>query len=250
MTPDRRFEIFPAIDLRSGRVVRLKQGDDSRKTVYGDDPRATLEEFAEAGTRWVHVVDLDAALGHGHQRPLVETVAAAAEELGVSLQLGGGLRDREACRWAFEAGCRRVVVSSILARDFDLFLELVEEYPDGMVPALDFRSGKLGIAGWTETSDLGFEELVERLRGLSCPAALVTDIVRDGQMMGPNQVLAAAVAQGTGIPALISGGVRSLEDLRLACRVPGLGGAVVGRALYEGAFSLRQALNLCSEEAA
>lgn len=250
MDPTRKFEVFPAIDLRSGRVVRLRQGDDARRTVYGDDPRATLKRFAEAGTRWVHVVDLDAALGHGDQRPLIESVVAAAEELGVSVQLGGGLRDREACQWAFDAGCRRVVVSSILAQDFELFLELVEEHPQAMVPALDFRLGRLGIAGWTETSDLGFDDLVQRLKGLPCPAALVTDIIRDGQMMGPNQVLAAAVAQGTGIPALLSGGVRSLEDLRLACRVPGLGGAVVGRALYEGAFGLGQALALCSEEAA
>ena len=237
-------DLLPAIDLRQGKVVRLRQGDDSRRTVFGEDPPGVLAHFARAGARWVHVVDLDAAFGEAPQRRLIEGLARRASELGLSLELGGGLRDRDSVAWALAAGCTRVVVSSMIAKDFPLFSSLVEAFPGRMVPGLDFRDGRLSISGWRESSDLDLGRLADLLAGLDCPAALVTDISRDGEMAGANLDLAREVARATGIPALLSGGVHSLEDLRRAARCPEIGGAIVGRALYDGTVDLGQALEV------
>ncbi len=242
-------DLLPAIDLRQGKVVRLRQGDDARRTVFGEDPVGVLADFSRAGARWVHVVDLDAAFGEAPQRELIERLARTATDQGLSLELGGGLRDRDAVAWAIEAGCSRVVVSSMIAKDFPLFASLVERYPGRMVPGLDFRAGRLSISGWTESSDLDLGRLASMLQGLDCPAALVTDISRDGEMGGANLELAREVGRATGIPSLLSGGVCSLEDLRQAAASPEIGGAIVGRALYDGTLSLREALGVLREEA-
>ncbi|MCB1054058.1 MAG: 1-(5-phosphoribosyl)-5-((5-phosphoribosylamino)methylideneamino)imidazole-4-carboxamide isomerase [Acidobacteria bacterium] len=238
-------DLLPAIDLRQGQVVRLRQGDDARRTVYGTDPGAVLEGYAAAGARWVHVVDLDGAFGDGSQRELTAGLAAQARALGLDLELGGGLRDRASVLAALEAGCSRLVVGSMLARDFDLFVRLADELPGRLVPGLDLRDGRLGVDGWQRTSDLGVEVLGDRLRGLPCPAVLVTDIARDGELGGPNLELACAVGRATGMPALLSGGVHSLDDLRRASERPEIGGAVVGRALYDGRLDLAEALVVC-----
>jgi phosphoribosylformimino-5-aminoimidazole carboxamide ribotide isomerase len=244
VTEPAAFDLLPAVDLRQGQVVRLRQGDDERRTVYGEDPLAALDAFAGAGARWVHVVDLDAAFGEPPQRSLVETLAARAGELGLSLELGGGLRDRASVAWALDAGCTRVIVGSLLARDFEAFASLVEELPNRIVPGLDFKDGRLAVAGWTETADLDVPRLGALLRGFPCPAALVTDVARDGEMAGPNFDLAVSVARATGIPALLSGGIHTLDDLRRAGTTPEISGAVVGRALYDGSFTLAEALKI------
>jgi len=244
MMKEASLDLLPAVDLRQGKVVRLRQGDDDRRTVYGEDPLAVLDSFAEAGARWVHVVDLDAAFGEPPQRPQVEKLASRARDHGLQLELGGGLRDRASVSWALEAGCTRLVVGSLLARDFEAFTNLVQEYPDRIVPGLDFKDGLLAVSGWTETTDLDVPRLGTLLQGFRCPAALVTDVARDGEMAGPNFELATAVARATGIPALLSGGIHTLEDLRRAVNTPEISGAVVGRALYDGSFTLSEALAL------
>ncbi|MDY7092760.1 MAG: HisA/HisF-related TIM barrel protein [Acidobacteriota bacterium] len=243
--PARSIDLLPAIDLRGGQVVRLRQGDDARRTVYSQDPRAVLESFAAAGARWVHVVDLDGAFGDGSQRALTEDLAEAAGALGLSLELGGGLRDRDGVLRALDAGCRRLVLGSMLARDFDLFAALAEELPGRLVPGIDLKDGQLGVAGWTETADLNLETLARRLAGLPCPAVLVTDISRDGELGGANLELACEAGRLTGLPALLSGGVEGLNDLRRARQRPEIGGAVVGRALYDGRLELAEALAVC-----
>jgi phosphoribosylformimino-5-aminoimidazole carboxamide ribotide isomerase len=239
-------DLLPAIDLRQGRVVRLRQGDDAQRTVYGEDPAAVLEAFATAGARWVHVVDLDAAFGEAPQRPLLTALIARAAALGLKVELGGGLRDRRAVQWARDAGCARGVVGSMVAKQTAAFLALVEEFPNWIVPGLDFKEGRLAVSGWTEVSHLNVEALGTLLRDRACPAVLVTDVARDGLMTGPNFDLATAVAEATGIPALLSGGIHSLEDLRQAATTPQIAGAVVGRALYDGSFSLAEALAACA----
>ncbi len=246
-------ELLPAIDLRHGEVVRLRQGDDARRTVYSADPRAQLESFAAAGVRRVHVVDLDAAFGDAPQRSLLERLVRHAHELGIVVQLGGGLRDRASVEWAFELGAvrggvDRGVIGSMVARDPDLFATLVTEHPGRIVAGLDFKDGQLAISGWRETSDESFDTLCARLRGLPCAAALVTDVRRDGELGGPNIELARRVAQQTGFPALLSGGVHGLDDLRQARRCPEIEGAIVGRALYDGNFTLEEALQACAAE--
>jgi phosphoribosylformimino-5-aminoimidazole carboxamide ribotide isomerase len=235
-------ELIPAIDLRHGRAVRLRQGDDAQATVYGDDPVAVLESYARAGVARVHVVDLDAALGEAPQRELIERMLA----VGAKVQLGGGLRDREAIDWALGAGCDRVVIGSMVARDVDGFRALAEERPGGLVPALDVAHGEVRIAGWTEGASRGLGDLCGHLMGVPCPAILVTDVERDGMMTGPNLGLALRVARTSGLPALLSGWVQALCDLEAARRVPEIAGAIVGRALYEGAFTLEEALAVCA----
>jgi len=234
-------ELIPAIDLRHGRAVRLRQGDDARATVYGDDPVALLEAYARAGVPRVHVVDLDAALGEPPQRELVARMAAVATKI----QLGGGLRDREAVDWALAAGVDRVVIGSLVARDVEAFRALAIERPGRLVPALDVARGEVRIAGWKEGSPHALGEICGRLRGAPCPAVLVTDVERDGMMTGPNLDLARRVGRATGIPALVSGGVHALADLAAARTVPEVGGVIVGRALYEGAFTVEEALAVC-----
>ena len=235
-------ELLPAIDLRYGRAVRLFQGDDTRATVYGDDPLDVLDGYIQAGATRVHVVDLDATFGEAPQRELIGRMAIRG-----LMQLGGGLRDREAIRWALEAGCDRVVVGSLVARDIEEFRALALEHPGKIVPALDVENGEVRIAGWTESAPWRLPELCVRLRGLPCPAVLVTDVERDGTLSGPNFDLARRVAMASGIPALLSGGVRSLDDLRAAREIPEIAGAIVGRALYEGVFTIEEALDVCRE---
>ncbi|MFL6193190.1 MAG: HisA/HisF-related TIM barrel protein [Thermoanaerobaculia bacterium] len=235
-------ELIPAIDLRHGRAVRLRQGDDAQATVYGDDPVAVLESYARAGVARVHVVDLDAALGGAPQRELIERMTAT----GAKIQLGGGLRDREAIDWALGAGCDRVVVGSLVARDVEAFRAMTEERPGRLVPALDVARGEVRISGWKEGAPHGLGELCGRLMGAPCPAVLVTDVERDGMMTGPNLDLACRVAWTSGLPALLSGGVHALSDLEAARRIPEIAGAIVGRALYEGAFTLEEALAICA----
>lgn len=234
-------ELIPAIDLRHGRAVRLRQGDDARATIYGDDPVALLESYARAGVARVHVVDLDAALGEAPQRELIARMAGT----GAKIQLGGGLRDREAIDWALAAGCDRVVIGSLVARDVEAFRALALKRPGRLVPALDVARGEVRIAGWKESAARSLGELCGRLMGLPCPAVLVTDVERDGMMTGPNLELALRVAHTSGLPALLSGGIHALADLEAASRHPQIVGAIVGRALYEGAFTLEEALAAC-----
>lgn len=255
-------QLIPAIDLRHGKVVRLVQGDDGRRTSYGLDPFDVLRDYAEADVPLVHVVDLDAALGEPPQRELISGLVESGQSgcgkagsgmpgyghPGTGVELGGGLGDRDAVAWALGAGCERVVLGSIVARDFGAFADLVEAFPGRVVPAVEVAAGKLRISGWTEAAEIPVADLCRRLRGLACPAVLVTDVERDGTLAGPNLDLARQVAVDTGIPALLSGGVRSLDDLRAAAAVPEIAGAIVGKALYEGLFTVEEALAACGGE--
>jgi phosphoribosylformimino-5-aminoimidazole carboxamide ribotide isomerase len=235
-------QLIPAIDLRGGRVVRLTRGDDQRRTTYDRDPREVIDQYLEAGVSLVHVIDLDAAFGEPPQGELIAELARRAP-----IELGGGLRNEEAVARALdELGCRRVILGSMVARDFERFAEIARAHPGGVVPALEVAGGRLKVAGWTEDAAIPPEELARRLRGLPCPALLVTDVDRDGTLQGPNLPLTARLAELSGLGALVSGGVHSLADLEAARDLPGIAGAIVGKALYEGRFTLKEALAACS----
>lgn len=224
-------ELIPAIDLRHGRAVRFRQGD---------DPLAILESYVRAGVARVQVVDLDAALGEPPQRELIARMMA----VGLPTQLGGGLESREAIDWALAAGCGRAVIGGLAARGVDAFRALAEEFPGRLVPALDVANGEVGASGWKAGAPRGLGELCGHLMGAPCPAVLVTEVGRDGLMAGPNLGLALRVARTSGLPALLSG-VRALCDLEAARRLPEIAGAIVGRALHEGAFTMEEALAVC-----
>ena len=232
-------ELIPSIDLRGGQVVRLLKGDDKQRTVYEREPRQLLEHFAAAGIRIVHIVDLDAAFGEAPQRQLISELVRNAP---VALELGGGLRDRESIAWALDAGCERVVLGSMVARQTDDFLALCDAFPDRLVPAVEVKDGALKVAGWVESAPIGLDELCGRLRGAPCPAVLVTDVSRDGTLQGPSVDLAEQVAEACQMGALVSGGVRSAADLQLAAGRERVAGVIFGRAFYEGKFTIDEAV--------
>ena len=241
-------QLLPAIDLRGGQVVRLMRGDDRRRTVYDADPGNAFGRYREAGVARIHVVDLDAAFGGPPQRDVVQELARQAEDSPNGrggIQLGGGLRDREAVEWAFGAGCERVVVTSLIVRAFDVFADLCRRYPERMVAALDIDGGEVRLAGWTESADRSPAALCAQLADLPVAAVLVTDISRDGMMQGPNIDLACRIGDLAGAPAILSGGVRSAADLEAAARRPEIEAAIVGRALYDGSLSLDDAIAAC-----
>ncbi len=239
-------KLIPAIDLRGGKVVRLSQGDDKRRTSYDVTPRQMLNRYGEAGIKLVHVVDLDAAFGEEPQRELIAELAGVALGGGPKIELGGGLRDHGSVEWALGAGCERVILGSLVARNFDAFAQLVTDFPNQLVPAVEIAKGELRVAGWTRSAEMTLADLLKKLRGLACPAVLVTDVERDGLMEGPNLDLARSVGEQTGIPAIVSGGVRSADDIREAARIATdtghLEGVIVGKAIYEGLFTLEEAL--------
>ena len=233
-------DLLPALDLYHGRVVRLRQGEVAHATVYVEEPAHLLEEFAAAGVVWAHLVDLDAAFGEPPQTELLRRLAASAAR--PHLQLGGGLRSSERCREALAAGFDRVVVGSLVATEPERFAELARALPGKLVPALDCRQGQVRLRGWREEAHRPAEELAAALAGLPCAALLVTDVERDGMLAGPNLELAVRLARAAGLPAQVSGGVRSVADVAAARQLPEVGGVIVGRALLDGVLGLAAAL--------
>lgn len=231
-------ELYPAIDLRAGRVVRLSQGDYAAETVYGDDPVAVAVGFAESGARWVHVVDLDAArTGDPVNRPSVARIAVALDGRA-RLQAGGGVRTVADAEELAGAGVARVVMGSAAVRDPALVTAASGVLP--VAVGLDHRGGELAVHGWTQGSGVALEAALGMFPAAA--AFVITDIDRDGMLVGPDVIGLAAAAQATDVPVIASGGVASLVDLAALGGVPGLAGVITGKALYEGRFTVADAL--------
>jgi phosphoribosylformimino-5-aminoimidazole carboxamide ribotide isomerase len=233
-------DLFPAIDIRSGRVVRLSQGETARETVYGSDPVAVAARFAEQGTPWIHLVDLDRAFGVGDNDQLVRRIISQVSPQ-VRVQLGGGLRSLDRIREACDLAVARVVVGTGAAIDPDFVPAAVELIgPARLAVGIAAREGWVAVRGWTETSSLRAEELARRVHGQGVTTLIYTDVARDGLLGGPD-IEGAVALQRVGGAVIASGGVASLDDIR-AVRRAGLAGVVVGRALYEGTLGLADAL--------
>ncbi len=237
-------ELYPAIDLRSGRCVRLMQGDFERETVYGDDPVQVARDYESAGARWVHVVDLDAART-GEQANL-DAVRSVCAGVGCSIEAGGGVRSLASAQRLLEAGAARVVVGTAAVEDPALVEQLCESFTGRVAVGLDARGREVAVRGWTEGSGADFVELAKRFDEVGVAALIVTEIGRDGMMTGPDLDQLSAVLEATDLPVIASGGVGSLDDLRslvsLGDHVRPLAGVIVGRALYEGRFSVEEAI--------
>lgn len=231
-------DLYPAIDLRDGKVVRLLQGDYDQQTTYGDDPVAVARSFAEAGARWIHVVDLDAARsGSPVNRPVVAAIARAVAGDTV-VQTGGGVRTVGDAQSLADAGVARVVMGSAAVADPSLVAEVSKVLP--VAVGLDHRSGEVAVHGWTEGSGV---QLADALGWFPTAAAFViTDIARDGMLEGPDIEGLAAAGRATSLPVIASGGVSSLADIAALRGVPGVAGVITGKALYEGRFTVVQAL--------
>jgi len=234
--------IYPAIDLRGGRCVRLVEGDFARETVYGDDPVAMARRWEAAGARWLHVVDLDGARAGAPVQ--ADVVARICRAVGMSVQMGGGLRDEAAVRSVLDAGAARAILGTVAVRDPALCEHLCRTFPGRIVVGIDARDGMARVSGWEEGSTVTATDLARTVAARGAAAIVYTDIGRDGTERGPNVDETAAVARAAGIPVIASGGVGTLADVRaVAARAAdGIEGVIIGRALYTGAVTLPDAL--------
>ena len=232
--------LYPAIDLKDGRCVRLLRGDMAQATVFADDPAAQAAAFAAAGCRWLHLVDLDGAFaGTPANAPAVRAILKAVD---VPCQLGGGIRDLAPVEAWLEAGIARVILGTVAVENPDLVRAAARAFPGRVAVGIDARAGRVATRGWAEATDLEATDLARRFEDAGVAAIIHTDIDRDGAMAGPNVAATAALARSVAVPVIASGGVSSLADL-LALRETGvIAGAISGRALYDGALDLGEAL--------
>jgi phosphoribosylformimino-5-aminoimidazole carboxamide ribotide isomerase len=235
-------QVFPAIDLRGGRCVRLHKGDYANETVYGDDPVAQARAFAAAGAAWIHVVDLDAArTGEPVNRPVIASICRAVE---VPVQVGGGVRDAAAAEALFDAGVTRVVIGTAALEHPELVRELAPRH--AVAVGLDVNGREVAVRGWVEGSGRTLDEVAREFADAGVAAIVATQIARDGTLEGPDLDLYRELLSSSPLDIVASGGVGTLDDLRaldaLAVDERRLSGVIVGKALYEGRFTLEEAL--------
>ena len=234
-------ELLPAVDVKNGRAVRLVQGELSAETSYGSPLDAAMD-FQSSGAEWIHLVDLDAAFGIGENSALLAEVVG---RLDIKIELSGGIRDDESLRRALATGCRRVNLGTAALENPDWTSRVIAEFGDRIAVGLDVRGHTLAARGWTEEGGNLFETL-ERLERDGCARYVVTDVTKDGTLKGPNLELLKEVCAATKKPVIASGGISSLDDIRalVAMNSIGVEGAIVGKALYAGAFTLEEALEI------
>lgn len=237
--------VVPAIDLMGGKAVRLTRGERDQATVYSDDPPGLVARFAQAGARRIHIVDLDGAFeGRPAQRDVIAALATEARRLGTVIQTGGGIRDAATVESLFDAGVDQVVIGTLAIREPALVQRLCAAHPGQIIIAVDAREGRVAVSGWTEDSGIPVDVLARQAEDWGAGALLHTDVSRDGMQVGPALEATLAVQSNVRIPVFASGGVGTLEHLR-ACREAGIHGVIVGRAIYEGAFTVEEALAPC-----
>jgi len=239
-------DLIPAIDLLEGHAVRLRKGEYAEVTRYSDDPVATALGFAEAGAKRLHVVDLDGARGVGDVH--LSIIAAIVERVPLAVQVGGGIRSREAAERWLEAGAARVVLGTVAVRDPDLSAQLCAEHPEKIIVAIDARGDEVAVDGWRSPGGTSPKALAKRAEAWGATAILYTDIERDGMGQGPAVERTAALQKLVQPTVIASGGIGALEHLS-ALRDAGVREAVCGRALYDGAFDLEAAYAHLAEQA-
>jgi len=232
-------QIWPAIDLRGGKCVRLVQGDYARETVYGDDPAAMARRWVGEGARHLHLVDLDGA----RDGKLInrDAVSAIAKAVDVPAELGGGVRDEGAIRELLEVGLSRVVVGTKAIREPDWLRRMCDKLPRQIVLGIDAKDGRVATDGWLEVSDVSATELARQFAAEPLAAIIYTDIATDGMLAGPNVAAMREMAAAVDLPVIASGGVTSSEDVKQLAGT-GVAGCIIGRALYEGKLELADAL--------
>jgi 1-(5-phosphoribosyl)-5-[(5-phosphoribosylamino)methylideneamino] imidazole-4-carboxamide isomerase/N-(5'phosphoribosyl)anthranilate isomerase len=237
-------ELLPAVDVKDGRAVRLVQGELSAETAYGNPLEVALE-FQAAGAEWLHLVDLDAAFGRGENSALLAEVVG---KLDIKVELSGGIRDDESLHRALATGCTRINLGTAALENPEWTAKIIQEHGERIAVGLDVRGHVLAARGWTKEGGDLFET-IERLERDGCARYVVTDVTKDGTLQGPNVQLLQEVCAVTKKPVVASGGISSLSDIEslMALNATGVEGAIVGKALYAGAFTLQEALELTKQ---
>jgi phosphoribosylformimino-5-aminoimidazole carboxamide ribotide isomerase len=232
-------QIWPAIDLRGGKCVRLQQGDYDRETVFGDDPAAMAQHWVAEGAECLHLVDLDGARdGRPTNLPAIESILAAVD---VPCELGGGIRDEQTVRQLLDAGLSRLVIGTRALAEPEWFRKLAREVPGRLVLGIDARDGQVATDGWLRTSGVRATELARDFSNEPLAAIIYTDIATDGMLCGPNLAAMREMQAATRLPVIASGGIHAADDMRKLAEL-GLAGCIIGRALYDKKFTLREAL--------
>jgi phosphoribosylformimino-5-aminoimidazole carboxamide ribotide isomerase len=234
--------IYPAIDMKGGKCVRLLQGDYDKETIYGDSPFEMAKQFATDGAQWIHMVDLDGA--KDGKRVNDQFVIQAAKELNVNIQIGGGIRTEADILHYLENGITRVIIGSIAVSNPEFAIEMIQKYGSQIAVGIDAKNGYVATHGWLDTSKVQAIDLGKRFADAGAESFIFTDIATDGTLAGPNIAAVCEMAEVTGKYVIASGGVSSLEDLKVL-NDKGIPGAIVGKALYENRFTLKEALELC-----
>lgn len=240
--------IYPAIDIRGGRCVRLTEGRFDAETVFADDPAEMALKWAACGAEWLHLVDLDGALaGEGKNLPVIERILQSVK---LPVQLGGGIRNMQAIDKLLSMGVQRVILGSAAVKNPQLVEEACRQYPGHIAVGIDAKNGDVAIEGWGQGSGVSAVELAKKMAAYGVDKIIFTDISRDGMLSGVNAEATAALARACGVEIIASGGVASLEDIRRvkAVEADGVTGCIIGKAIYTGAVDLREALALAKEE--
>lgn len=240
--------IYPAIDIRGGRCVRLTEGRFDAETVFADDPAEMALKWAACGAQWLHLVDLDGALaGEGKNLPVIERILQSVK---LPVQLGGGIRNMQAIDKLLTMGVQRVILGSAAVKNPQLVEEACRQYPGHIAVGIDAKNGDVAIEGWGQGSGVSAVELAKKMAAYGVDKIIFTDISRDGMLSGVNAEATAALARACGVEIIASGGVASLEDIRRvkAVEADGVTGCIIGKAIYTGAVDLREALALAKEE--
>jgi len=238
------FTIYPAIDLRGGQVVRLKEGDPARQTAYSNDPADTARRWLSVGAKWLHVINLDGAFGESDEanKEALQAILSVADDFGAQVQFGGGLRSLDVIGAALKMGVQRAIIGTLAVERQDVLETALSRFgADHIAVGIDARDGLVRVRGWQDGSGVSASDLALQMRTLGLRTVIFTDVRRDGMGLGLNIAATRELADVSGLAVIAAGGVHTLDDV-LAAREAGLAGAIIGRALYEGTIDLKEAL--------